>query len=78
MFERSEFPNFSRNVKITSLIMRGGQRELEGDGRKLRVSFVKPQVFRRDVNFLPLPRKRKVEEERIGLGYILDIYLHIL
>ena len=78
MSERSEFPNFSRNVKITSLIMRGGQRELEGDGRKLRVSFVKPQVFRRDVNFLPPPRKRKVEEERIGLGYVLDIYLNLL
>ena len=78
MSERSEFPNFSRNVKITSLIMRGGQRELEGEGRKLRVSKRKPQVFSRDVNSLPLPRKKRFEEERIGLCYVKDIYLSFL
>ena len=30
--------------------MRGGKRELEGEGRKLRVSKRKPKVFSRDVN----------------------------
>ena len=30
--------------------MRGGKRELEGEGRKLRVSMRKPQVLSRDVN----------------------------
>ena len=30
--------------------MRGGKRELEVEGRKLRVSKRKPQVFSRDVN----------------------------
>ena len=50
--------------------MRGGKRELEGEGRKLRVSKRKPKVFSRDVNSLPLPRKRKVEEESIRLEKI--------
>ncbi|WP_311562032.1 hypothetical protein, partial [Peptoniphilus duerdenii] len=44
-----------------NLLMRGGKRELEGEGRKLRVSKRKPQVFSRDVNSLPLLRKRKLE-----------------
>ena len=47
--------------------MRGGKRELEGEGRTLRVSKRKPKAFSRDVNSLPLPRKKRVEEERKGL-----------
>ena len=67
-------------LKITTKTspMRGGKRELEGEGRKLRVSKRKPQVFSRDVNSLPLPRKKRFEEERIWLGYVLDIYLNLL
>ena len=81
--------------------MRGGKRELEGEGRKLRVSKRKPQFFSRDVNCVKalaeifdfvaglmqrvpkkpnkvkadlqnstakLPRKKRFEEERMGLG----------
>ncbi len=49
--------------------MRGGKKELEGEGRELRVSKRKPQVFSRDVNSLPLPRKKRFEEERMRFGY---------
>ena len=56
--------------------MRGGKRELEGEGRKLRVSKRKPKVFSRDVNSLPLPRKRNLGGERIELDkYKIFIYI---
>ncbi len=58
--------------------MRGGKGELEGEGRKLRVSKRKPEFFSRYVNSLPLPRKKRFEEERIGFKEVEDIYLHFL
>ena len=57
--------------------MRGGSRELEGEGRKLRVSKRKLKVFSRDVNSLPLPRKKRFEEERIGFKEVWDIYQYL-
>ena len=57
--------------------MRGGKRELEGEGRKLRVSQMKPKVLSRDVNSLPLPREKSFEEENLRFEKVKDIYMFL-